>query len=205
MKTYILFLTILFCSTLGFSQTERRCFDDKIKCGFSIGTNYSNLVSKEVLPIDSEIYNGLGIVVGLNMDYKFTDNFLFSPKAELSFNKSGIERIVNDNVTSTYKAYSTSIDIMTHFVYRIGKSNTLPYLLIGPKLSIPLYEKTNSPTKFKNKTNLSIDIGFGLESKLKYFFFSPEIRYSYGLIDINKHPSFGILNYHKISLMMNFK
>ena len=37
--------------------------------------------------------------------------------------------------------------------------------------------------KFK-KTNYSIDIGFGIDVYFAYFKFSPEIKYSYGIVNV---------------------
>ena len=37
--------------------------------------------------------------------------------------------------------------------------------------------------KFK-KTNYSIDVGFGIDVYFAYFKFSPEIKYSYGMINV---------------------
>lgn len=137
MKKLVLSFVILVSSVAGFSQTDKKDIKRKIKYGFNIGMNYSNLQSKETLPAGSDTYNGYGFIVGVIMDYELNEKLLISPKTELSFNKSGVDLTNSDNSTSSYKIFSTSLDIMTHLVYKTGNGKTLPYLMAGPKLSIP--------------------------------------------------------------------
>jgi hypothetical protein len=205
MKKLILTVTLAFCAFIVFSQSENKNIDTKLRFGFNLGTNYSFLQSKESLPSNAEIYTGIGAKLGVFMDYSISKNFLFSPKTELAFNKSGVETTNNDNSISTYKVFPISIDIMTHFVYKIGERKTVPYLIFGPNLRLPLEKNSKSSSEFKNKPDLAIDFGIGLENRLKYFIFAPEIRYSLGLLDVNENPTFQTLKYHNISLVLNFK
>ena len=205
MKNVILSVVMSIIPIVGFSQSETKDIDSKLKFGFNIGVNHSNVQTQESIPNNSEIYNGYGFNVGLILDYKLNNNLLFSPKTELSFNKSGIESTYNDNSTTEYKVFPASLDIMTHMVYRIGNGKTKPYILTGPKFSIPIFFNSKSSLDFKNKSDFSIDFGIGLENKLKYFFFAPEVRYSLGLRNINENPMFQTLNYHKLSFLFNFK
>lgn len=204
MKNVVLLITISICSTLGFSQTKTKDIDSKVKFGFNLGTNKSMLKANELLPENSYIVNGYGFQVGLIMDYKLNKNFTFSPKTEISFNNSGVENI-NNNTNNTYNVFPIAIDAMTHLVYMMGNGKSKPYLLLGPKLSLPIKEKLKSSDNFKTKPDFAIDFGIGLDHKLKYFFLAPELRYSLGLLNINANPVFESLNYHKISFVVNFK
>ena len=85
------------------------------------------------------------------------------------------------------------------------KGKTIPYILAGPNFRLPLKNKSKSSTEFENKPDLTLDFGIGLENRLKYFIFAPEIRYSLGLLNVNENPTFQSLNYHNISLVLNFK
>lgn len=205
MKKLILTATVAFCTFIVFAQSENTAIDSKVRFGFNLGTNYSLLQSKETLSGNSEIYNGIGAKIGLFMDYSISKNLLFSPKTELAFNKSGIETTNNDNSLSTYKVFPISLDIMTHFVYKIGYGKGIPYLLAGPNFRLPLKNKPKSSSEFKNKPDFAIDFGIGLENKLKCFIFAPEIRYSLGLLNVNQNPTFQTLKYHNVSLVLNFK
>jgi hypothetical protein len=205
MKKLILTTTVAFCTFVVFAQSENTAIDSKVRFGFNFGTNYSLLQSKETLSSNSEIYNGIGAKIGLFMDYSISKNLLFSPKTELAFNKSGIETSNNDNSLSTYKVFPISIDIMTHFVYKIGYGKAIPYLLAVPNFRLPLKNKPKSSSEFKNKPDFAIDFGIGLENKLKCLLFAPEIRYSLGLLNVNQNPTFQTLKYHNVSLVLNFK
>lgn len=205
MKKLILTATLVSCVFFVFSQSEKKETDQFYCFGFNFGANYSFLQSKEQLPNNSEIYNGIGGKFGFLMDYHFTKHFMISPKAELSFNRSGIKTTNTDNTKSTYNVFPMSLDIMTHFVIKNGESRAFPYLLIGPNLRLPLKNKSYSNTEFRNNLDLAMDFGIGLQNKLKYFVLAPEIRYSLGLLNINKNPTFQTLNYHNLSLVLNFK
>lgn len=58
--------------------------------------------------------------------------------------------------------------------------------------------------------NLSLELGFGVDMYYPYFKFSPEIRYSRGLINVLKPDALGFsegidrLNTHTISLYFQF-
>ncbi|KAF0200775.1 MAG: hypothetical protein FD170_3227 [Bacteroidetes bacterium] len=205
MKKLVLTATVAFCTFVGFAQSENKAIDSKLRFGFNVGTNYSLLLSKETLPDNSKIYNGIGAKVGVFMDYSISKNLLFSPKAELALNNSGIETTNNENSIITYQVLPVSLEIMTHFVYKSGDGKIIPYFLVGPNFRLPLKNKSKSSAEFKNKPDFAIDFGVGLENKLKFFILAPEIRYSLGLLNINENPIFQTLNYHNISLVLNFK
>ncbi|MCK4662211.1 MAG: PorT family protein [Bacteroidales bacterium] len=203
MKNVVLLTVMLLSSIIGLSQTESSDNDSKFRFGFNLGADYSNLQSKETLPSNANISNGVGFSFGAFMDYSISKNFLFSPKSELSFNNSSVDFENIDN--STYEIFPISLDFMIHFVYKIGNSNNIPYLLIGPKLKLPIEKKSTSSTEFKINPDFAIDFGIGLENKTKYFIFAPELRYSFGLLNVNQNPTLQTLNFHNISLILNFK
>ncbi len=205
MKSVIFLIAAVFCSITGFSQNNQDKGVKKLKFGFNMGTNYSNLKSKEILANYAQIYNDYGIKVGVLMDYFLSENMLLSPKAELSFNKSGVDFTNNDDSKTTYKVFPITLNIMTHFSYKIGKGKMIPYLLAGPNFKLPINNNSESTTDFKNNADVAFDFGIGLENKLSQFIFAPELRYSLGLLNINEHPGLQSLNYHSISLVFNFK
>lgn len=205
MKKLVLLAALAFCTFVAFAQTESKDNDAKVRFGFNLGANYSFLQSKETLPDNSEMYNGIGAKIGVLMEYSISENFSFSPKTELALNNSGIETTNNDNSLSTYQVFPVSLEIMTHFAYRIGDGKITPYFLAGPNFRLPLNNKAKATTDFRNKPDLSIDFGIGLENRLMHFIFAPEIRFSLGLLNVNENPLFQTLNYHNISIVLNFK
>ena len=204
MKNVVLLTVMLLLSIIGFSQTENS-ITKKVKFGFNIGANYSNLQSKKILPSNAKISNGVGFKIGVFYDYHLSNNFLISPKSELSFNNSNVIFSNTDNSETTYDIFPTSLDIMTHLVYKIGDSKMIPYFLIGPNLKCPISKKSDSTSDFKTNPDFAIDFGIGFENKTKHFIFAPELRYSLGLLNVNENPALQILNYHNISLVLSLK
>lgn len=205
MKKHILTVVLACCAFVVFSQTENPKVEDKFRFGFNLGTTYSLLRSEESLKSNSKIYGGIGARLGVFMEYSISEHFIFSPKTEFAFNKSGIETTNSDQSKSNYRIFPISIDFMTHFLYKFGNKKTAPYLLFGPNFRLPLDQNTRSSSAFKNNPDLAIDFGIGIENKFKQFIFAPELRYSLGLLNINNNPTFQTLKYHNVSLVLNFK
>lgn len=194
---------MLLCSIIGLSQTKNSVNGRKLRIGFSLGANYSNLQSKETLPGNAKMSNGVGFRFGVFMDYSIFKNFSFLPKSELSFNNSSIEFVNPDH--STYEIFPISLDFMTHFVFKFGNSKVIPYFLVGPNFKLPVAKKSTSSTDFGTNPDFAIDFGIGLEKRTKYYIFAPELRYSLGLLNINQNPTLQTLNFHNISLVLYFK
>jgi len=205
MKNAVLLTSMLLWSVIVFSQSESDKDDHKFRFGFNLGANYSNLQSKETLPNNAKISNDVGFSLGIFMDYSISENFIISPKSELSFYNSSVEFINSDNSNSTYEIFPISMNFMTHFVYKIGNSKVVPYFFSGPNLKIPIYKKLDSTSEFYTNPDFAIDFGIGLENRTKYFIFAPELKYSFGLLNVNKNPTLQTLNFHNISLILNFK
>jgi hypothetical protein len=201
MKKVILVVVITLTVIAGYSQKEDTGFDQKFRFGYNIGLNCSNLQSVDEMPENAEISNGVGFNLGLLMDYKITNRVLFSPKVGLSFNDSKV--IFNEQ--DDYKVFPISLEIMTHMVYRFGDGNTRPYLLVGPNFRCPIPDDVKSKTNFSSAPDLAIDFGVGIDKALPYFIFATELRYSYGLLNVNGNPAIKSLNFHNVTLAFNFK
>ncbi len=205
MKKYIIIVVITTFACPLFAQTPTNDTEKKIKLGFNFGINHSLLQSKEAFPKNSVIYNGFGTRLGLIMDCIISKKLLFSPKIEMAFNESGVNITNSDNTITTQKNFQNSLEIMSHLVYKIGQGKAIPYLMLGPNFRTPVDKETSSSTNFQNKSDLAIDFGIGLENKLKHFTCAPELRYSLGLLNISQNPAIPHLNYHSLSMVLNFK
>ena len=169
MKTAVLLTSMLLCSIIVFSQTENIKNDAKYRFGFNLGTNYSNLQSKETLPSNAKISNGIGFSLGVFMDYSISENFIFSPKSELSFYNSSVEFVNSDNSNYTYEIFPISLNLMTHFAYKIGTGKAIPYFFTGPNFKIPISKRPDSSSEFYTNSDFAIDFGIRLENKVFYF------------------------------------
>lgn len=198
-------VAVVFYAITVLAQSETKSLNSKFRIGFNLGTNHSWLYSKESLPDNAVINTGIGARLGILMDYSLSKNFIFSPKVELAFNKSEVDLKNNDNSVSTYRIFPISLEVLSHFVYKAGEGNSKPYFLIGPNLRVPIRNNSKSSTAFENRSDVAIDVGLGLENSFKYFLFSPELRYSFGLLNVSKHPTLNSLKFHALSLVLNFK
>jgi len=205
MKNAVLLTSMLLCSIIVFSQTENTKNEAKYRFGFNLGANYSNLQSKETLPSNVKISNGIGFSLGVFMYYSISENFIFSPKSELSFYNSSVEFVNSDNSNYTYEIFPISFNLMTHFAYKIGTGKAIPYFFTGPNFKIPISKRPDSSSDFYTNSDFAIDFGIRLENKTKYFIFAPELKYSIGLLNVNQNPTLQALNFHNVSLVLNFK
>ncbi|MCX6256850.1 MAG: outer membrane beta-barrel protein [Bacteroidia bacterium] len=202
MKKVVLLAVMLIVSVVVFSQTENNDSGSKLRFGFNLGVNYSYLYSKDPLPVNAKISDGSGFSIGILMDYSISKHWIISPQAEISFNKAQVEFSNTDNSVTTYKIFQVSEEFITHLMYKINDGKINPYILIGPDFRSSLKK---SGSGYTTNPDLAIDLGIGFENLNPYCIFAPELRYSYGLLNINKEPSMRSLYFHNISLILNFK
>ncbi len=204
MKKVAIFLFIL--NTLsGFSQNPGNPTPKKRLLGFNFGFNYTNIQPRKPLPANSKLYNSPGFRLGLLLDYPINKNLAFSPKAELSFNNSKVRVTHPDNSVNDYGIFQESLELSTHIIIKKGRGLLKPYILLGPNIKLPLYERSKF-FGFDSNPDLAADIGIGLEKCFPKMFFAPELRYSVGLFNVNKYPAVqSSLYFHNIVLAMNFK
>ena len=201
----VIFVTVLIISSLTvFSQSQSDVEEKRIKYGFNFGVNYSNLLYDDMLPSNASVSNNLGFRLGILADYKLSKIISVSPKAELSLNSGAVNFTNIDGSRSKYEVMPISLEFMTHFIFKKNNEKLSPYFFFGPNVKIPIYENNDNTTVFATNNDFAIDLGIGLDKLFTHLHFSPELRYSFGLLNVNKHPSVQSLNFHNISLVFNF-
>lgn len=209
MRKIALSSAVLILAATGFSQTETT--NKKLTFGFNMGTSYSNIRAKKTNDvINMKISNGAGFNLGIILNYKMTPKLSFAPKAELTFNDNKVLLSRNNGDNETYQINPSTIDLCSHFTYVLSDTKLKPYIILGPSFKTPLITQKTSldketPLPTNKSSNLTIDIGLGINKKLTYFDIAPEIRYSYGLVNLSGIQGLKNLNYHTISLIVNFK
>ncbi len=165
--------------------------------GFDLGINRSDLKFGDVQSNGDQITNGMGYRLGIISNLQFTKKFSFAPKAELSFNATRL-----DKSNTSYNVNGVNLEFIGHFKYNLFKSGFTPYLLTGPNFRVPL---NNQEEEFvPTKEDIALDFGIGLDIPLRNFKVSPELRYSYGLMNITESESYSDLKYNNISLVLVF-
>ena len=203
MKQVVIAILILFSSIFSYAQSDDSDVEKKVQFGFNLGVNYANLHSKKALPTNMEISNGPGFRLGLLSSIKFNDVISLWTKGELAFNQSKVLFSDLDNSTF-YKVMPISLEFAPHLVFTKKNGNLNPFVFIGPSIKLPVEERVPNTSIFPTGKDFAVDFGIGLNKALPYFNFAPELRYSYGLLNINKHPAIQTLNFHSISLIFNF-
>jgi hypothetical protein len=164
--------------------------------GFDLGVNRSNLSFSSTQTDGDLITNGLGYRIGVVSNFRVTKKISIAPKAELSFNSSALssssENLVNPS----------NLELLGHLKYKFSAGNLSPYIIAGPNFRLPIdgFKDNLIPTK----QNVAIDIGVGLDVPIFKKKISPELRYSYGLGNINRDASVSDLKFHNISLVLIF-
>jgi len=204
MSKVVFVLAVLTSSLTSFSQDEGSFGEKRVKYGFNLGVNYSNLLHKEALPENASLSNDFGFRLGILADYRLSEIVSISPKAELSFNNSSVHFAHTDGTSSEYRVMPVSLDLMTHFVFKANREKLSPYFLFGPNVKIPISKRSDNSAEFSTNSDLAIDCGIGIDRAGTSFNFSPELRYSFGLLNVNQQPSVQSLRFHMISLVFNF-
>ena len=200
----VLFIVCLLIPTFATLAQENRADGKRMRYGFNLGVNYSNVLDNDELPDNATLVNGIGFRMGLLADIRVFDFLSVSPKSELSFNNSKVKFTNPDGSSSSYDVMPISLDLMTHFTFKKHNSNLKPYFFFGPDVKIPVSKKPEDTTRYYTNPDVAIDLGIGAEKPLTRFSFLPELRYSFGLLNVNQHPQLKSLNVHTISLVLNF-
>jgi hypothetical protein len=94
----------------------------------------------------------------------------------------------------------------------VRRNNHRMYVLGGFKLGIEANVKKKSTALSANTADLSLEYGIGLEQYFQFFKFTPELRFSHGLLNMYVSPSvvgpYSRLNdirTHTVSLIINFE
>jgi hypothetical protein len=204
MKKVVFVVGLLISSFAVFSQSDSNTIEKRLKYGFNLGINQSNVLDNRKLPSNASLSNNLGFRLGILADYKISKFLSVSPKAEVSFNNSEVNFTNFDGSQTEYEIMPISLDFMTHFIFKRNNEKLSPYFFFGPNVKIPISEKNNNSTPYSTKSDFAIDFGIGVDKPFTHFHFSPELRYSFGLLNINQNPSIQSLYFHNISLVFNF-
>ena len=201
MRKIVLTTTLLLLFTKGFCQGQDSTA--KIIFGFDVGLNYTNLQTKNVDPaFNSE--NSAGFRIGVLMDMRLTNHLSFSPKAELSFYDSKIIVDKDPDGKETYHVNPVLMEFAPHVTYKFCSHKTSPYILFGLSYKVPI--TGDKKIQYASmRSDIALDLGFGLDKKLQFFNIAPELRYSLSLTNLNSINNVGQLYFHNVTLVLIFK
>jgi hypothetical protein len=164
--------------------------------------------------------NTSGFGIGIVANYRFSRLFSLRLLPTFSFYGKNVDYVINDPITNkittiseTREATNVEIPLLLKFQSE-RRDNVRMYLVAGLKASIEANTKKkeggNEHLNLSN-TDLAVEYGAGFDLFYEFVKFSPEIRFSHGLLNLldpsgNKY-SRGIQNLssHTVSLYLHFE
>lgn len=205
LKKVVVVGCLIIVSQFLFSQEPESKIPRKALYGFSLGLHYSTfgIEEKRGQLLKNENEDAIGGRMGLAADYELNKQINFVPKLEVAFygNKPTYQSAVGEE---DYELSNIALETKAHFTFDLYNRVSKPYLLLGISYSHVLDEEDGAQSP--SGSFFSIDGGVGYYKKGKFFISSPELRYSYGLTNINntKEVNSNIL-LHSIALVFSFK
>ena len=194
MKKVVILMLLVASSSFAQEETRKEKF---ATFGFDLGVNRSNLSFGTAQDGAGTITNGLGYRLGIISNFRLSKKLSLAPKAELSFNASRLSQNTID-----YKVNPVNLEAMLHMKYKLFKSKFTPYVIIGPNFRVPLSNSTSTQDFIPTKKDIAIDAGIGFDIPLRNIKLSPELRYSFGLINISNSSNVSDINYHNLSIVV---
>ncbi len=129
-----------------------------------------------------------GFSVGLLASLSILEQLELRLTPTMHFGNRYITLIESESGTTEKQDIKANIvAIPLNLKYRSKRINNYrPYITAGVSPSIDLSKKKNTPIVL-NRFDFAIELGLGLDIYLPYFKLIPELRFSFGLIDLIKH------------------
>lgn len=191
---------MLFCAAMNAQDSAP---EQKIRFGFLLGGNYSNVVYKE-LPTNAQIRNNVGTMIGIISDIPINTTLSFAPKAEITFNGGQIIVDQAPDNEFTQEVMPISADISAHVKIQKYHKRWSPYFFAGPSFRFAINKNTDDTNIFPSRNDLAMDLGVGLNRTLSKFDIAPALRYSYGIFNVNQNPALGNIQFHRLALTLSF-
>ena len=198
-------ISILFFSLTIYGSGFSQITDKPYNVGLGLGVVQPNLVSNEGLSDTVSIKNSTGFIMVLNGEYFINKSVSLSPKIDFAFNRGTVIFEHSNGYKENYYLMSVSYDFMLDITINKSNSALKPYILFGGKYKIPVKGRINLSNYPPENSSFAIDVGIGLNKSVTKFIVNPEIRYSYGITNINSHPELNSLYLHTISFIVYFK
>jgi hypothetical protein len=176
----------------------------RLKLGFLIGINYSTFYSSSSTHHEEQTVHGKGVRLGLQAGYELNQHFELVARTEMVFNKSKLKVTDNESITYTSTISPVNMQLSGNLKFKLPIENWEPYVLAGPNARVPI-ESENKPQRiYRNKSDVAFDLGLGLSHKFPNVTISPEIRYTYGNMNINTNPYLNSVTHHQFCFVISF-
>ena len=200
----ILCCICILCISKGFSQRNTYQnlpdYDDKkLHYGFLMGLNSSGYrLNQSELFINSDSVSSVypisstGFNLGFILNYRISDYADLRVLPTVAFYNNAVQFEYKNTTKYQQALFELSIvELPLLFKYKSERrKNNRLYMLGGIKPAIRVGSRSGDKSKNSeeqisiNRFNLSIEYGFGLDHYFPLFKFAPEIRFSYGILNI---------------------
>ena len=206
-KSLILFFLCLSISTFAQKTIETNLpnYDERwIHYGFLMGGHRSqyqlkysqNFIDDQLDSIYSILPpSRLGFDLGFIVNFRLGQYFDFRITPKVGFYEYKVEYNLTNGGQINQLIESTVVDIPLLFKYKSRRwTNTRAYMIAGIMPGIQASGNKDDEEERKLQTgnfNLSAEFGFGFDFYFPLFKFSPEIRFSRGLVNLLREDRFG--------------
>lgn len=205
-KIAVLLFVLLGIGQEGYSQKKRWVnknnpnYDDrKLSYGFLIGLHSTafqiKYADRFVTPDMDTVYSiepgwSPGFSLGFIVNYRITDLLDFRVTPKVAFYEHTLRyRYTDDTPNETKLVETTFVELPLLLKYKSERrGNVRMYMIGGVKPGLEASGKKNMENASSNLgitgMNLSMDAGFGFDLYYPLFKFSPELRFSRGIVNI---------------------
>ncbi len=186
---------------------------------FGFGSSNFNLSTNTELPSGTYLYSprNFGFQIGGLANYSLNPHWEVKSGVNIALYDRQLS--LNPGTTPTdlevLTRESTWLEIPALIKYRsIRRKNHRVYMIGGLKFGVEANVKKKSSALTTNTADLSLEYGFGMEQFFQFFKFTPEIRFSHGLVNMYSPPgrsgtpwytNVNNLKTHTVSLIINFE
>lgn len=243
MKKYLVLILLIASATSTFAQKSkyRRTFHEyydsrPLHFGFLFGLagsnfNYSSSITNSDLIISPKYF---GFQIGGTVNYALSRHFEIKSGINVALFERHLEYYLTEPLTikttqhSTlnYLRESTWLEIPVGIKFRsIRRKNHRFFVLAGAKIGFEANTRNKDFSSlnndynhsiYANRSDIALEYGMGFEQFFQFFKFSPEIRFSHGIMNVYQSPDavdavamrlkqINILNTHTVTLILNFE
>ena len=216
-------LCLLFLAFQSFGQHTKytrifhEYYDEKpVHFGFLFGFSSSNYflqaANQTAFGTDSvRSPRNFGFQIGGLVNYAFDKHWEIKSGINIALYEREIQ--FSNDMNNPLWRESTWLEVPVLLKLRsVRRNNHRMYVIGGAKLGIEANVKKKSTALSANTADLSLEYGFGLEQYFQFFKFTPEIRFSHGLLNLYVPPSvpggytrLNGINTHTVTLLINFE
>lgn len=198
---------LLLCCSQAHAQKKRWVeknnpnYDDRtLTYGFLIGlhtTTYQvNYADKFVTPDMDRIHSVVpnwkyGFSLGFIVNYRLNDQLDFRITPKVAFYEHELNYNYVDNTPATTKLVETTVvELPLLLKYKSERRGNIRMYMIGgikPGIEASGQKESKEATVEMKTNNLSLEAGFGFDLYYPLFKFSPEIRFSHGILNMLKN------------------